>query len=116
MSTEFVIETQALTKRYDATHLAVDHLDLQIQPGEIYGFIGPNGAGKTTTMRMLVGLIQPTAGRVRVFSGSPTSSAILRRVGALIETPIFYPFLSARLNLTVLARYAGVPSGPWSGH
>ncbi|SFW69967.1 ABC-2 type transport system ATP-binding protein [Amycolatopsis australiensis] len=76
--------------------------------GEVYGFLGPNGAGKTTTLRMLLGLIRPTSGRVRLFGAGP-GPASLARVGALIEGPAFYPYLSGRANLRVLADHAGVP-------
>jgi ABC-2 type transport system ATP-binding protein len=86
---------------------AVDGISLTVHPGEIYGFLGPNGAGKTTTLRMLLGLIRPSSGTVSVLGETPGSSAALSRVGALIEGPAFYPYLSGRGNLTVLARYGG---------
>jgi ABC-2 type transport system ATP-binding protein len=100
------VETTALTKRYGRV-LAVDGLDLTVRPGEVYGFLGPNGAGKTTTLRMLLGLIQPTSGDVRLL-GRPPGPGYLDRVGALIEGPAFYPYLSGRDNLRVLASHAGV--------
>ncbi len=103
-----VIETDALTRRYgDIT--AVDHLDLRIRRGEVYGFLGPNGAGKTTTLRMLLGLITPTSGRATVLGEAPGSAGSLLRTGAMIETPAFYPHLSGRNNLRVLAKYTGAP-------
>ncbi|WP_213454574.1 ABC transporter ATP-binding protein [Rhizomonospora bruguierae] len=92
------VVTHGLTKRYGEV-VAVDGLDLTVRSGEVYGFLGPNGAGKTTTLRMLLGLVRPTAGRVEV---------AVPRVGALIEGPAFYPYLSGWDNLRVLARYAGV--------
>lgn len=106
-STELVVETDELTKRYATGQLAVDRLALRVRRGEIYGFIGPNGAGKTTTLRMLVGLIAPTAGTVRVLGAPPSSPESLGRLGALIETPTFYPYLSGRDNLRAMALYAG---------
>jgi ABC-2 type transport system ATP-binding protein len=104
---EFVIETQALTKRYGPI-VAVDDLALQVRRGEVYGFLGPNGAGKTTTLRMLLGLVRPTAGRARVLGEVPGSPRGLAGIGAMVEAPGFYPFLSGRDNLRVLAGHAGV--------
>ncbi len=107
MIRDFVIETRELSKRYRDL-AAVDRLTLRVERGEVYGFLGPNGAGKTTTLRMLLGLVRPTAGSATVLGASPGSSAGLARVGALIEAPGFYPFLSARDNLRVMAMHAGV--------
>jgi ABC-type multidrug transport system ATPase subunit len=104
-----VIETRELGKRYGEEIVAVDLLSMRVRRGEVYGFLGPNGAGKTTTLRMLLGLIQPTSGRALVLGDPPGSPDGLARIGALIETPTLYPFLSGRDNLVVLARYAGVP-------
>jgi ABC-2 type transport system ATP-binding protein len=98
------VETRRLTKRY-GTLTAVDALDLTVRAGEVYGFLGPNGAGKTTTLRMLLGLIRPTSGEVRLFGRAPGH---LEQVGALVEGPAFYPYLSGRDNLRVMARHAGV--------
>ena len=106
---ELVVETRGLTKRYGSGILAVDQLDLVVRKAEVYGFLGPNGAGKTTTLRMLMGLIAPTAGAARVAGHAPGSPKGLARIGALVESPAFYPYLSGRDNLTVIARYAGVP-------
>jgi ABC-2 type transport system ATP-binding protein len=100
------VETTALTKRYGRTP-AVEDLSLTVRSGEVYGFLGPNGAGKTTTLRMLLGLVRPTSGSLRVF-GSPPGAGHLDRVGALIEGPAFYPYLSGRDNLRVLAGHAQV--------
>ncbi len=100
------VETTALGKRYGRT-LAVDDLSISVRPGEVYGFLGPNGAGKTTTLRMLLGLIRPTSGSLRLL-GQPPGSGHLDRVGALIEGPAFDPYLSGRNNLRVLADHAGV--------
>lgn len=97
---EAVIETHGLTKRYRGTP-AVDGLDLLVPRGSVFGFLGPNGSGKTTTIRMLMGLIEPTAGTARVL-GRPmprAGRAVLPKVGALIEGPALYGFLSGRDNL-----------------
>ncbi|MGK5632204.1 ABC transporter ATP-binding protein [Streptomyces sp. URMC 123] len=96
-----VIATRGLTKRYRGGQLAVDHLDLTVPSGSVFGFLGPNGSGKTTTIRMLMGLIEPTAGSVHVL-GRPMPRAgrqVLPQVGALIEGPALYGFLSGRDNL-----------------
>ena len=101
------IETTGLTKRY-GSRTVVDALDMRIPAGVVAGFIGPNGAGKTTTLRMLLGLVRPSAGEGRVLSqplGSPAS--YLPRVGALIESPAFYPGLSGERNLAVQATLGG---------
>jgi ABC-2 type transport system ATP-binding protein len=100
------VETTGLTKRYGRI-LAVDDLSITVEPGEVYGFLGPNGAGKTTTLRMLLGLIRPTSGSLRLL-GRPPGPTHLDQVGALIEGPAFYPYLSGRTNLRVLADHAGV--------
>jgi ABC-type multidrug transport system ATPase subunit len=105
----FVVETRELGKRYGDAIVAVDRLTMGVLRGEVYGFLGPNGAGKTTTLRILLGLIRPTSGSARVLGAAPGSPAGLARVGALVETPAFYPFLSGRDNLGLLARHAGVP-------
>ena len=109
MADGLVIETRELGKRYDGRIVAVDQLSLRVRRGEVYGFLGPNGAGKTTTLRMLLGLVRPTSGSALVLGAPPGSPESLARVGALIETPSFYPFLSGRDNLRVVARYAGTP-------
>jgi ABC-2 type transport system ATP-binding protein len=103
-----VIETHALTKRYGDAIVAVDGLELHVRRGEVYGFLGPNGAGKTTTLRMLLGLVRPTSGTAAVLGAPPGSPDGLARIGALVEAPAFYPYLSGRDNLRVLAGYAGV--------
>jgi len=103
-----VIESRGLTRRYGSI-TAVDDLHLRIRKGEVYGFLGPNGAGKTTTLRMLVGLIRPTSGTISVLGSGPGTSKGLARVGSMIETPTFYPFLSGRDNLAMLAAYTGTP-------
>ena len=102
-----LVETRGLTKRYGA-RLAVDDLDMTVRRGEVYGFLGPNGAGKTTTLRMLLGLIRPTSGAATVLGEAPGAPAGLARIGALVESPAFYPYLSGRDNLRVMAAYTGV--------
>ncbi len=103
-----ILETRDLTKRY-GDRLAVDGLNLALYPGEVFGFLGPNGAGKTTTIRMLLNLVRPTAGEVRLFGRRlhDDPSAVLRRVGALIESPSFQPYLTGRQNLRVVGQYTG---------
>jgi len=108
-SNDNVVTTHHLTKRYGASITAVDNLDLEVHRGEVFGFLGPNGAGKTTTLRMLLGLIRPTSGSAIVAEHRPGDPEGLRRIGSLIESPAFYPYLSGRENLRVMADYAGVP-------
>jgi ABC-type multidrug transport system ATPase subunit len=103
-----VVETRGLTKRYEDAIVAVDGLELRVRRGEVYGFLGPNGAGKTTTLRMLLGLVRPTAGRAAILGAPPGSPQGLARIGAMVESPGFYPYLSGRDNLRVVARYAGI--------
>ncbi|MDQ6638004.1 MAG: ABC transporter ATP-binding protein [Candidatus Dormibacteraeota bacterium] len=110
-TSDLVVETAALTKRYRGGKLAVDSLDLKVRRGEIYGLVGPNGAGKTTTLRMLVGLIRPTSGSALVAGHRPGVPAGLRRIGAVIENPAFYTYLSGRDNLRVVAHYGGIAEG-----
>jgi ABC-2 type transport system ATP-binding protein len=105
---ETVVETRGLSKRYRTGVLAVDNLNLTVRRGEVYGFLGPNGAGKTTTMRMLVGLLRPTGGSAVVVGHPPGTPAGLARLGALVEQSAFYPYLSGRDNLRVMARYTGL--------
>jgi ABC-2 type transport system ATP-binding protein len=104
------IETSGLTKTYGSL-VAVDHLDLRVERGEIFGFLGPNGAGKTTTMRMLLGLVRPTSGSARMLGMDIATDlpAVLARTGSIIESPTFYPYLSGRDNLRMLARVTGTP-------
>ncbi len=105
-----LVETSGLSKHYGRRITAVDDLDLGVRRGEVYGFLGPNGAGKTTTLRMLLGLIKPSSGTATVLGEEPGAPAGLARVGALVESPAFYPYLSGRDNLRVMARYSGVVS------
>ena len=103
-----LVETSGLGKSYGSI-TAVQDLNLSVRRGEVYGFLGPNGAGKTTTLRMLLGLIQPSSGTATVLGEEPGSPRGLKGVGALVESPAFYPYLSGRDNLRVMARYCGAP-------
>ena len=103
-----LVETSGLVKRYGSV-TAVENLNISIRRGEVYGFLGPNGAGKTTTLRMLLGLIKPSSGTATVLGEEPGSPRGLRGVGALVESPAFYPYLSGRDNLRVMARYCEAP-------
>ena len=103
------VETRGLSKRYGNGVLAVDRLDLAVRSGEVYGFLGPNGAGKTTTLRMLVGLIQPSEGSATVAGRPAGNPRGLSQVGAMIEAPALYPYLSGRENLRVIASYCRAP-------
>ncbi|MDX3109502.1 ATP-binding cassette domain-containing protein [Nonomuraea angiospora] len=94
---EFAIVTEGLTKRFRGGQVAVDTLDLAVPRGSVFGFLGPNGSGKTTTIRMLLGLVAPTSGGYSVL-GLPQAQA-LPKVGALVEGPAFYPYLSGAANL-----------------
>jgi len=95
---DLVIETTDLTKRYGEV-VAVDGLSLRVPRGGVFGFLGPNGSGKTTTMGMLLGLVHPTSGEARIFGDSARHPATLKKVGAMVESPTFYPYLSGRDNL-----------------
>ncbi|MGH3471618.1 MAG: ABC transporter ATP-binding protein [Nocardioidaceae bacterium] len=107
-----VVEVRQLTKVYGGRRghevKAVDSINMTVDRGEVYGFLGPNGAGKTTTIRMVLGLVNATAGQVRVLGRRPGSREALEETGSLIEGPAFYPYLSGQNNLRVVARYAGL--------
>jgi ABC-2 type transport system ATP-binding protein len=96
-----VISSAGLTKKFSSGQIAVDNVDLDVPAGAVYGFLGPNGSGKTTTIRMLLGLITPTAGSHSLLGVSMPAGAsgILPQVGALVEGPAFHPYLSGRDNL-----------------
>lgn len=112
LSQELVISTSRLTKAFD-TLVAVNDLRLEVLRGDVYGFLGPNGSGKTTTIRMLLGLIRPTAGSISLFGldNSTHLPEILPRVGAIVETPVFYPYLSGVDNLRMVAAASGMQLG-----
>src|SRR6185369_13426604 len=103
-----LIETRGLTRRF-GNQLAVNNLNLSVPAAGVYGFLGPNGAGKTTAIRMLLGLIRPNAGEVRLFGQSLNGNhrSLMRRVGALVEAPSLYPQLTGRENLEVTRRLLG---------
>lgn len=100
-----IIELSGLRKHYGDFH-AVDGLDLTVQAGDVYGFLGPNGAGKSTSIRMMMSLIRPTGGTIKIFGLDLTTNreSILRRIGAIVERPDFYNYLTARHNLELLGR------------
>ena len=102
------VRARGLVKRYKEV-LAVDHVDLNVEAGDVYGFLGPNGAGKTTTLRMALGLIMPTAGKVELFGRDPMreGARALEGVAGFVEAPRFYPYLPARKNLELLAALDG---------
>jgi ABC-2 type transport system ATP-binding protein len=108
--TESIVVTDGLTKRY-GDQTAVDDVSLTVRRGEVFGFLGPNGAGKTTTLRMLLGLVRPTRGSATVLGERPGNPGAVARTGALVEGPGFYPYLSGRDNLRVMARYQGIAEG-----
>ncbi len=107
---EMIVQTNNLTKQFKGRK-AVNEVNLEIKKGEIYGFLGPNGAGKTTTIRMLLGLMKPTSGSIRIFNKDLTKEKleILRKVGSLVESPSYYGHLTAKENLEALRLILGVP-------
>ncbi|WP_373132566.1 ABC transporter ATP-binding protein [Clostridium sp. M62/1] len=108
---DYIIETNHLTKQYGAQNSVAD-LNLHVEKGKIYGLLGRNGAGKTTTMKMLLGLVEPTSGEVRLW-GKPllgNEKELLPRIGSLIESPGFYPNLTATENLRIFATLRGIPN------
>jgi ABC-2 type transport system ATP-binding protein len=105
------IEVRGLVKRYGEL-TAVAGVDLTVNAGDVYGYLGPNGAGKTTSLRMMLGLIRPTEGTVRLFGRDPMQSVrALEGVAGFVEAPAFYPYLSARRNLELLAAFDGGGAG-----
>jgi ABC-2 type transport system ATP-binding protein len=101
------IEVRGLVKRYGEL-TAVAGVDLTVQAGDVYGYLGPNGAGKTTSLRMMLGLISPTEGTIRLFGRDPTQSVhALAGVAGFVEAPTFYPYLTARRNLEMMAAFDG---------
>ncbi|HVM56886.1 MAG TPA: ABC transporter ATP-binding protein [Gaiellaceae bacterium] len=102
------VQARGLVKAYGRIR-AVDHVDLTVDAGDIYGFLGPNGAGKTTAMRMMLGLLRPDGGEVRLFGRDPQHElpAALDGVAGFVETPHFYPYLTGRKNLELLAAFDG---------
>ncbi|MGG3799288.1 ATP-binding cassette domain-containing protein [Metabacillus fastidiosus] len=107
---EMMIKTTNLTKKFKGKTV-VDNINLSIKKGEIYGFLGPNGAGKTTTIRMLLGLMKPTNGKMELFGQDMKNNHIeaLRKIGSLVESPSYYGHLTARENLEALRKILQVP-------
>lgn len=108
MNSEHIIEVRGLTKRFKSL-TAVNNLDLNVYRGDVFGFLGPNGAGKSTTIRMLLSLIKPNEGSIKIF-GLPLEknrNEILHKVGAIVEKPDFYMYLSAYKNLEILGKLSG---------
>jgi len=105
---DLIIKVEKLTKKFK-NFTAVDDLHLNVHRGDIFGFLGPNGAGKSTTIRMLLTLVKPTAGDIQIFGENISSSRdnILRRIGAIVEKPDFYMYLSAYKNLEILGKLSG---------
>jgi ABC-2 type transport system ATP-binding protein len=110
MLERIALEARGVSKRYGERDALCD-VDLIAQPGRVHGLLGPNGAGKTTLLRVLLGLVRPDAGAVRLLGRSLTSTSgpLPERVAGLVEAPAFYPYLSAKQNLTLLARLDDVP-------
>jgi ABC-2 type transport system ATP-binding protein len=106
MSDALPVVARGLVKRYGEL-VAVDHVDLTVEKGDVSGYLGPNGAGKTTSLRMLLGLIRPTEGTIELFGRDPhvEGAKALAGVAGFVEGPTFYPYLSARRNLRLLAAY-----------
>jgi ABC-2 type transport system ATP-binding protein len=102
------IEARGLLKRYGEL-TAVDHVDLTVRAGDVYGYLGPNGAGKTTSLRMMLGLIRPDGGSVKLFGRDPLEEGVraLDGVAGFVEAPRFYPYLSGRRNLELVAALDG---------
>ncbi|WP_286923572.1 MULTISPECIES: ABC transporter ATP-binding protein [Lysinibacillus] len=107
---EYIVQTENLSKSFGKEQ-AVSNINLKIRKGEIYGFLGPNGAGKTTTIRMLLGLMKPSSGTIKIFQKDVTKERIniLAKVGSLVENPSYYPHLTAYENLEALRKVLGVP-------
>jgi ABC-2 type transport system ATP-binding protein len=101
------VEVRGLTKRYGEL-VAVDDVDLTVEAGDVFGYLGPNGAGKTTSLRMMLGLIRPTEGTVRLFGRDPQAGvAALEGVAGFVEAPRFYPYMNGRRNLELCAALDG---------
>ncbi len=108
-----IIETSGLTKG-TGRQTRVNHIDLRIPEGCVYGFLGPNGAGKTTTLKLLLGLLKPTAGTITFFGQKMTDKnrlSIIKHTGSLIESPSFYGHLTGLENLQIVAKLKKVPAG-----
>ncbi|MEG8946184.1 ABC transporter ATP-binding protein [Rosettibacter firmus] len=109
MNEEKIIEVRGLTKKFGKI-VAVNNLDLNVYKGDVFGFLGPNGAGKSTTIRMLLSLIKPNSGTIKIFGLNlhTHKKEILKKVGAIVEKPDFYLYLTAYKNLEILGKLSGV--------
>ena len=111
-----VVEIRGAHKTYRRWRKPPEHavrgLDLTVEPGGVFGFLGPNGSGKTTTIRLLLGLVRPDSGSLKMLGRSVPGELplVMGRVGSLVETPLFFPNFSGRLNLSLLARASGIPA------
>lgn len=108
---KYMIETNSISKKYGESY-SVKDLNLKIRPGCVYGFLGPNGAGKSTTMKMLLGLVKPSSGEIRMFGsqvGEQNRMEILKDTGSLIEAPSYYGHLNGRENLEIVQTLKNVP-------
>lgn len=104
---DIVLSIRGLSKRYGSI-IAVDHIDLEVERGSVFGILGPNGSGKTTTLGVLLDVVRPTSGTFSWFGGLPDKTQ-RKKIGAILETPLFYPYLSGRKNLELIAAIKGLP-------
>ena len=104
-----ILTLNNLTKKFGSL-TAVDNLSLKINKGSVYGILGPNGSGKSTTLGMLLNIVNKTAGNYHWFDGSGTTHRALKKVGAIIERPNFYPYMTARQNLNLVCKIKNVPN------
>ncbi|WP_420580857.1 ABC transporter ATP-binding protein [Reichenbachiella sp.] len=105
---KYILETKGLTKKYGKL-TALDQLNLTIEPGQVFGLLGPNGSGKTTTLGMILDVIKPSSGSYSWFDESPSADS-RKKIGAILETPCFYPYLSAVRNLRIIAKIKECPA------
>ena len=101
-----ILEVKNLTKKFK--HIAVNNISFDVEKGNVYGLLGPNGSGKSTTFGMLLSTINPTSGSWKWFGKEGTDTDTLKKIGAIIEQPNFYPYLSAEKNLQIVAEIKGV--------
>lgn len=107
---KYIVQTHNLSKKHGDT-FNVNNIDLKVNEGEIYGFLGPNGAGKTTTIKMLLGLVKPTNGDIKIFGQDLKTNRlnILKQIGSLVESPSYYGHLTGYENLEIIRRMLNVP-------
>ncbi|MGE5845439.1 MAG: ATP-binding cassette domain-containing protein, partial [Ignavibacteria bacterium] len=108
MNSEKVIEVSGLSKKFKEV-CAVNNLNINVHKGDVFGFLGPKGAGKSTTIRMLLSLVNPDQGKIKIFNKSLSKNRIeiLRMIGAIVESPDFYGYLSAYKNLEIIGKISG---------